>query len=136
MLFHGDLLVMDGFVRDELLHQTDPGLESQLVNLTFSWKKQHAHSCPLASAVGFRLPSCAHGLSVPQTPEGDAVGLIWIFLMTSFVLLTLGYCGHLALPFVKWWIGHVDGHALWAEVITMFLLFTTKTVLSDSSVST
>ena len=46
-----DLLVMDGSVQDELLHQTDSGSESQRINLTFKWIKHHARNCPPASAV-------------------------------------------------------------------------------------
>ena len=88
--FHGDPLVMDGFAQDELLHQTDPGSESQRTNLAFSWIKQHAHGGPLATVVAYCLPSCAHGLSVQQTPEGHAEGLLWVFLTTCCVLLTLG----------------------------------------------
>ena len=76
-----DLLVMDGLVLHELPHQTDPGLESQRINLTFKWIKHHACSCPRASAVACCLPLCAHGFSVQQTPGGQYVRFSWVFLI-------------------------------------------------------
>ena len=45
---HGDLLVMDGLAQDEFLHQTDPGLESQRINLTFRWILK---TCPRLSTI-------------------------------------------------------------------------------------
>ena len=69
---------MDGLAQDELLHQTDPGLEGQRINLTFRWIRQYAHGYPLSTFVACCLPSCAHGLSVQQTPVGHEVGLLWV----------------------------------------------------------
>ena len=41
LLSNGDLLVMNGLAQGELLHQTDPGLKSQRINLTFRLNEQH-----------------------------------------------------------------------------------------------
>ena len=44
-LGHGDILVMNGQCQDEFLHCTDPGLEQELINVTFRWIRLHAASC-------------------------------------------------------------------------------------------
>ena len=48
-LGHGDILVMDGQCQDEFLHCTDPGLEQELINVTFRWIKRHTASCALGT---------------------------------------------------------------------------------------
>ena len=104
------LLVMDGLAQDELLHQTDLGLESQRTNLTFRWIKRHAHGCSLSTVVAFCLPSCAKGLSCQQTLEGNFfVLLVLVELVACFPALLLTgrmlYGGRRAV-----------GHAQFAEV--------------------
>ena len=119
-LDHGDILVMDGQCQDEFLHCMDPGLEQELINVTFRWIKQHAPSCSfLRAGVACRLPTCAQGSSVPVTGivENGVSWAFWLLLGTLFqrkVLRCWFYPSYLQDS------GHGDvpiaGHAFWAEV--------------------
>ena len=112
MLGHGDILVMDGRCQDKFLHCTDPGLEQELINVTFRWIKQHVLSCPLFKArVACCLPSCAQGSSVPVT--GNVVDGVFLgFLASLLCLVCLGGASLACLPFA---------HKTWVTLVCLLL---------------
>ena len=104
-LGHGDILVMDGRCQDEFLHRTDPGREQERINITFCWIKQHVSSCPLfRTGVACCLPTCAQGLSVPDTGNFGHVSLQ--------CLVCLGSASFAGLPFA---------HKTWVSLVCLLL---------------
>ena len=86
---------MDGLAQSEYELCTASALKAPRVNLTYRWVAQHTASCPLAGVVGCVLPTCAHGLVVPNSRwvgEGEnkwssSWGLVLLLLILVFALV-------------------------------------------------